>query len=56
MGQKYGESDLVVNAVAAHHKEVEDASVYASIVRIADSISATRPGVRTSSMDGFYSE
>ena len=51
--KKYGESDLVVNAVAAHHKEVEDASVYASIVRIADSISATRPGVRTSSMDGF---
>ena len=43
----------MVNAVAAHHKEVEDASVYASIVRIADSISATRPGVRTSSMDGF---
>lgn len=52
--KKYGETDRVVNAVAAHHKEVEDESVYACVVRIADSISATRPGVRTSSVDGFF--
>ena len=35
-------------------KRVEPESVYASLVMIADSISATRPGVRTSSVDGFY--
>ena len=52
--KKHGENDLVVNAIAAHHKEVEPESVYASLVMIADSISATRPGVRTSSVDGFY--
>ena len=52
--KKHGEGDLVVNAIAAHHKEVEPESVYASLVMIADSISATRPGVRTSSVDGFY--
>lgn len=52
--KKHGEDDLVVNAIAAHHKEVEPESVYASLVMIADSISATRPGVRTSSVDGFY--
>lgn len=52
--KKHGEDDLVVNAIAAHHKEVEPESVYASLVMIADSISATRPGVRTSSVDGFF--
>lgn len=52
--KKYGEGDLVVNAIAAHHKEVEPESVYASLVMIADSISATRPGVRSSSVDGFF--
>ena len=51
--KKHGESAVVVNAVAAHHKEVEVESVYASLVMIADSISATRPGVRTSSVDSF---
>jgi len=51
--KKHGESEVVVNAVAAHHKEVEVESVYASLVMIADSISATRPGVRTSSVDSF---
>ena len=51
--KKHGEGDLVVNAIAAHHKEVEAKSVYASLVMIADSISAMRPGVRTSSVDGF---
>jgi ribonuclease Y len=52
--KKYGEDNLVVNAIAAHHKEVEPESVYASLVMIADSISATRPGARTSSIDGFF--
>ena len=51
--KRHGEDSLVVNAIAAHHKEVEAQSVYASIVMIADAISAMRPGVRTSSVDGF---
>ena len=51
--KKCGESSIVVNAVAAHHKEVQAESFYATLVMIADSISATRPGVRTSSIDGF---
>ncbi len=53
LAKKCGEDDSVVNAIAAHHKEVEAETVYASLVMIADSISATRPGVRTSSVDGF---
>ncbi len=51
--KQHDEDPRVVNAVAAHHREVEPESVYAAIVMIADSISATRPGARSSSMEGY---
>lgn len=44
--KKYGESPLVVNAVAAHHREVEAESVYAHLAMAADAITAARPGAR----------
>lgn len=43
---KHGEADLVVNAVAAHHREVEAESVYAHLAMAADAITAARPGAR----------
>lgn len=43
---KHGESPLVVNAVAAHHREVEAESVYAHLAMAADAITAARPGAR----------
>jgi ribonucrease Y len=43
----------VVNAVAAHHQEVEYACIEAPIVQIADAISASRPGARGESMDAY---
>lgn len=49
----HGEDPRVVNAVAAHHKEVPAESAYAGLVMVADSLSAVRPGARTSSIDGF---
>ena len=51
--KQYGEGTSVVNAVAAHHKEVPAESVYAGLVIAADSLSASRPGARASSIDGF---
>lgn len=51
--ERQGEDPVVVNAVAAHHKEVPAESVYAVLLMIADSLSAVRPGARTSSFDGF---
>lgn len=51
--ERHGEDPLVVNAVAAHHKEVPAKSAYSVLVMIADSLSAVRPGARTSSFDGF---
>jgi len=51
--KQHGEDPRVVNATAAHHKEVPAESPYAGIVMVADSLSAVRPGARTSSIDGF---
>ncbi len=48
-----GESDTVVNAVEAHHGEVPPSSIYATIVRVADSLSATRPGARMEATEGY---
>jgi ribonuclease Y len=47
------EDPRVVNAVAAHHGEEDAISIYAPIIVLADRISATRPGVRSSTMDGY---
>jgi ribonuclease Y len=43
----------VINAIAAHHQEVEYACVEAPIVQIADAISASRPGARGEAMDTY---
>ena len=44
--KKNGEDPLVVNAVAAHHGEVEQQSLYATLICAADAITAARPGAR----------
>ncbi len=51
--ERLGESEIVCNAVAAHHGEVPDRSVYASILQIADSLSAGRPGARMEAAEGY---
>lgn len=51
--RRAGESKIVVNAVESHHGEVPAESVYAIIVQIADSISATRVGARMEAVDGY---
>lgn len=47
------EDPRIVNAVAAHHGEIPAESPYVALVMIADSLSATRPGVRADSLDGY---
>jgi len=46
LAKKYGESNAVVHAIAAHHEEVDPESVLAVIVQAADTLSGARPGAR----------
>ena len=45
--RKYNEAKDVVNAVAAHHGEVDGTTVYATLVNACDALSASRPGARS---------
>ncbi len=51
--KRFGETPIVVNAVAAHHEEVKPETVYAGLVILADTISAVRPGARAESMTSY---
>jgi ribonuclease Y len=44
--EQYGETPEVVNAVAAHHGEIEATTIYAHLATAADAITAARPGAR----------
>lgn len=53
IAKRCGEDPLVVNAIAAHHEEVVFASIYAPIVVIADTLSASRPGARRETLTAY---
>ena len=53
IAQRHNLSPKVVNAIAAHHQEVDFDSQEAPIVLVADAISASRPGARGESMETY---
>lgn len=53
LAEKYGMDARVVNAIAAHHEDVEATTPEAIIVKITDAMSAARPGVRNAAAENF---
>ena len=51
--EKFGENPEVVNAIGAHHDEVEMTSLLSPIIQVADGISGARPGARRQVLESY---
>ncbi len=51
--KKFGENEVIMNAVGGHHQDVEPSSPYTFITAAADAASASRPGARRESLDNY---
>jgi len=53
LAKKYGESNRVIHAIAAHHEDVQPESVLAVLVQAADTLSGARPGARQEMLESY---
>ncbi|MBD3379041.1 MAG: ribonuclease Y [Candidatus Omnitrophica bacterium] len=53
LARKYGEPDIVIHAIEAHHGDVEPRTLLAVLAQAADAISASRPGARRETLEAY---
>lgn len=53
LAKKHGESEKVIQAIAAHHEDMPPSSVYDLLVQAADSLSGARPGARKELLESY---
>jgi len=53
MARKFGETEIIVQGIEAHHEEVEKTSLYGVLAAAADAISAARPGARRETLETY---
>ena len=53
LARRYGENDMIANAIGSHHGEMPMDSLTAVLVQAADALSAARPGARSETMQNY---